>query len=216
MPTPGSHAYDLQRSRLRGRLEDEGVNDEEADERAAEMLRREASEPNPAARSDRAAGPYGETGGAGDPGAVMELRSPAFSDMTMLPSRCARDDRNLSPALEWSPAPEGTAELVLFCEDRDAPERFLHWVVSGIDPATTFVEEGGEIPGSTAWPNGFGDKGWGGPQPPIGDEPHRYFFRLLALDRPLDLGPGASSDEVRQAAEDRHLAVGTLVGLFAR
>lgn len=114
-----------------------------------------------------------------------------------------------------SKAPEGTAELVLICEDRDA-ERFLHWVVSGIDPGTMFVDEGGEVPGSTSWPKGFGDKGWGGPQPPIGDEAHRYFFRILALDRPLDLRPGASSDEVRQAAEDRHLAAGTLVGLFAR
>ena len=32
----------------------------------------------------------------------------------------------------------------------------------------------------------------------------------------LSLPPGASSDEVRRAAEDDHIAVGTLVGLYAR
>jgi hypothetical protein len=56
MPTPGSHAYDVQRSRLRSRLEAEGTPDQEADERAADILRRDVEAPNPAVRSDRAAG----------------------------------------------------------------------------------------------------------------------------------------------------------------
>jgi phosphatidylethanolamine-binding protein (PEBP) family uncharacterized protein len=66
------------------------------------------------------------------------------------------------------------------------------------------------------WPNDFGDARYDGPQPPIGDEPHRYVFRLYALDRPLALAPGTPSHTVREAVEDRHLDVGTLVGLFGR
>ncbi len=216
MPTPGSHAYDLKRSRLRGRLEDEGISDEEADEKAADMLKRDVDGENPAARSDRAAGPLGEQGGGGDPGAVIELRSPAFSELTLLPARCAHDADNVSPALEWGPVPDGTAELVLLCEDRDTPTRFIHWLVSGIDPGTSAVDEGEKIPGSTSWRNGFGEQGYGGPQPPVGDEPHRYYFRLFALRRPLAVPPDASSDDVRASVEDDHIAVGTLVGLFAR
>jgi Raf kinase inhibitor-like YbhB/YbcL family protein len=216
MPTPGSHAYDLKRSRLRSRLEDEGIPDQRADEKAADMMKRDVGAENPAARSDRAAGPLGEQGGGGDPGAVMELRSPAFSDSTLLPARCAHDADNVSPALEWSPVPDGAAELVLLCEDRDTPKNFIHWLVSGIDPGVSAIDEGEKIPGSTSWPNGFGEYGYGGPQPPIGDEPHRYYFRLFALGRPLALPPDSSSDEIRRAVEEDHLAVGTLVGLFAR
>src|SRR5215211_5111905 len=121
MPTPGSHAYDLKRSRLRNRLENEGVPDEQADERAAQTLKRDVDTTNPAARTDRASGPKGEYGGGGDPGAVIELRSPAFSDLTLMPRRCSRDADNVSPALEWGPAPDGTVELVLLCDDRDTP-----------------------------------------------------------------------------------------------
>ena len=147
---------------------------------------------------------------------MIDLRSPAFSDMTMLPRRCSRDGGNVSPAVEWSSVPAGTEELVLLCEDRDTPQRFIHWLVSSIDPGTTGVEEGRTIPGSTSWRNGFGETGWGGPQPPVGDDPHRYFFRLFALSRPLGLTQDVPTDTVRKAVEENHLATGTLVGLFAR
>jgi Raf kinase inhibitor-like YbhB/YbcL family protein len=147
---------------------------------------------------------------------VIDLRSPAFSDSTLLPGRFARDADNISPPLEWGPVPDGTAEIVLLCEDRDTPTTFVHWLVTGIDPGISAIEDGQEIPGATSWPNGFGERGYGGPQPPIGDDPHRYYFRLFALGRPLEVADGASSDDVRSAVEDDHLAVGTLVGLFAR
>lgn len=216
MPTPGSHDYDVQRSRLRNRLHDEGLSEQEADARAADILRREVTAQNPAARSDRAAGPYGESGGSGHPGTAIQLRSPAFNDHTMLPNRCARDDANVSPGLEWSAPPAGTVELVLLRENRDTPERVIHWLVTGIDPGTDGIDEGGKIPEATVWPNGFGEVRYDGPQPPIGDEPHGYVFRLYALDRPLAFPPGTPSGDVRDAVESRHLDVGTLVGLFAR
>src|SRR5436189_84636 len=137
---------------------------------------------NPGARTDRAGGPYGEGSGGGEPGAVIDLRSPAFSDGALLPARCSKDGGNVSPALEWSTPPDGTAELVLLCEDPDAPGgTFVHWLVSGIDPGTTTIAEGQEPPGSVSWQNGYGETGYGGPQPPIGDDAHRYMFRLIAL-----------------------------------
>ena len=217
MPTPGSHSYDVRRAQLRKDLQDQGLSEKEAEDRANQMLQRDVTAPNPAAVTDRAAGPYGERTGGGDPGAVMQLRSPAFSDGALLPPRCARDGGNVSPALEWSGVPDGTAELALLCEDADAPGgTFVHWLVTGIDPGTTSIEEGREPPGSTSWPNDYGETGYGGPQPPVGDETHRYSFRLYALRRPLDLSPGAAADDVRRALDDEHLATGTLVGVFAR
>lgn len=216
MPTPGSHAHDVKRQRLRKELESQGFSDEEAEERARRELADDAGGPSPAATSDRAQGPYGERTGGGDPGAVIELRSPGFSGNTMIPSRHTRSGDNTSPALEWSDLPDGTAELVLRVEDRDAPDGpFTHWLVTGIDPATNGVDEGSEPPG-TVWPNSFGERRYDGPEPPIGDDPHRYFFEVVALDEPLALEPGAPEDELRKAVEGRKLAAGTLIGSFAR
>lgn len=217
MPTPGSHSYDVQRTRLRGRLESEGVNDKNADETANRILQRDNPGTPPGAHSDRAAGPYGERTVGGDAGNVIMLRSPAFNDSTVIPARCSRDGDDRSPALDWDQPPEGTVELALLCEDLDAPEGpFLHWLVTGITPDTTSIAEGETPAGTEEWPNDYGDTGYGGPQPPVGDDPHRYVFRLYALDAPLGMSPGADVEDVRNALDERRLATGTLTGLFAR
>jgi Raf kinase inhibitor-like YbhB/YbcL family protein len=217
MPTPGSHGYDVQRTRLRGRLESEGVNDQHADEAANAILQRQSDAVSPAARSDRAGGPYGERGGGGDPGAVIGLRSPAFSDGAFIPPRFTRDGDDVSPALEWSDVPDGTVELALLFEDPDAPSGlFVHWLVTGIDPSTRAIGEGEVPPGAYVWENGYGERGYGGPEPPVGDDPHRYVFRLYALGSPLGLAPGASIDDVRAGLDDTRIATGTLTGLFVR
>lgn len=147
---------------------------------------------------------------------MIELRSLAFNDHTLLPGRLSLDGDNVSPPLEWSDPPAGTAEQALLCEDPDAPGgTFLHWLVTGIDASVRSVAEGQDPPG-TSWPNDYGTTGYGGPRPPVGDDPHRYFFRVYALDAPLDLAPGADLDTVHAALDQRRLATGTLVGLFAR
>jgi Raf kinase inhibitor-like YbhB/YbcL family protein len=147
---------------------------------------------------------------------IIELRTSAFSDHDLIPARYSRDGDDVPPALEWSGVPDGTAELVLLCEDPDAPNgTWLHWLLTGIDPSTTSVSD--SVPaGATAWRNDYGDEGYGGPQPPVGDDAHRYFFRLYALSEPFDLPVGSALAEVKQALESRTLASGTVVGLFAR
>jgi Raf kinase inhibitor-like YbhB/YbcL family protein len=149
--------------------------------------------------------------------AEIELHSAAFNDHTLIPNRHSYEGGNVSPPLEWGRIPDGTAELVLMCEDPDAPRgTFAHWVVTNISPATTGVAEGGLPEGGIPGRNGFGMRGWGGPRPPVGDDPHRYFFRLCAVDRPLGLGEGASAEQVHAALEGHLIAHGTLVGLFGR
>ncbi|WP_411970422.1 YbhB/YbcL family Raf kinase inhibitor-like protein [Saccharothrix longispora] len=165
---------------------------------------------------ERAAGPAGGGGGAEADGG-LDLRSAAFSDHTLVPERCSRDGGDTSPPLTWSDVPPGTGELALLCEDPDAPGgTFTHWVVTGIPADTTSLAEGALPEGAVAGRNGYGETGWGGPRPPVGDEPHRYFFRLFAVDRPLGLGEGVTADDLRAAVEGRVLATGTLVGLFGR
>ncbi|MGW0394614.1 YbhB/YbcL family Raf kinase inhibitor-like protein [Streptomyces sp. NPDC003042] len=149
--------------------------------------------------------------------AGIELASPAFDDGAFIPGRHAKDGDNVSPTLTWSGVPEGTAELLLLCEDPDAPSgTFVHWLVTGIDPTSHGVRAGQTPRGGQERPTGWGEPGWGGPRPPHGDQAHRYFFRIYALPEPVSLPDGATADDVHAAVDDRQLASGTLVGLYQR
>ncbi|MPY85261.1 MAG: YbhB/YbcL family Raf kinase inhibitor-like protein [Actinophytocola sp.] len=225
MPDPSSHQYDIKRTRLRAEYDEEVVPDQGADAEANRTLQRDYP-PRRKGDPDRAAGPKGDRGTSrGDPAIGdeprplsdgLELRSSAFSDHTLIPDRYAYDQDNLSPPLEWRGIPGNAQELALLCEDPDAPNgTFVHWVVTGIAASSGGAAEG-DLPGDVTGPNGFGEHGWGGPHPPAGDEAHRYFFRLYAADRPLQLPGRATADDVHAALHGHVLSRGTLVGLFAR
>ena len=148
---------------------------------------------------------------------TIELRSPAFNDHAPIPARHSKDGEDLSPALEWNGVPEEAAELALLCEDPDAPRgTFVHWLVACLDPSLFAIAEDDVPPGAVEGVNDYGDQGYGGPRPPVGDDAHRYFFRLFALSEPLGLAPGFSADDLRGALEGKELARGTLVGIYQR
>ncbi|MEV7521362.1 YbhB/YbcL family Raf kinase inhibitor-like protein [Streptomyces sp. NPDC091371] len=148
---------------------------------------------------------------------AIELGSTAFRDHQEIPRRHSGEGDDVSPPLTWSAAPEGARELVLVCEDPDAPGgTFLHWLVTGIDPGSSGAAEGAVPPGGREWPNGFGRVGWNGPMPPPGHGRHRYFFRLYAVSEPLPLPERPGSDAVHRALKGRELAAGTLVGTYER
>ncbi|NKZ09257.1 YbhB/YbcL family Raf kinase inhibitor-like protein [Actinomadura latina] len=147
----------------------------------------------------------------------MMLRSAAFNDHTLMPSDYSHDSGDVSPPLEWSPAPEEVVELALACEDPDAPAgTFAHWLLAGIDPVSTGLDAGERPPEAVAGRNDFGSDGYGGPKPPAGDDPHRYFFRLYGLSEPSGLRDGFTAEDLRDALEEKVVASGTLVGTFAR
>ncbi|CQR60142.1 YbhB/YbcL family Raf kinase inhibitor-like protein [Streptomyces leeuwenhoekii] len=147
----------------------------------------------------------------------IELSSGAFGDHSFIDRRYAYEGENVSPPLAWSGVPDEAVELVLLCEDPDAPSgTFAHWIVVGVDPRSDGVAAGQCPPGGTELVNGYGERGWGGPHPPPGDEAHRYFFRLYALREPCVLPDAPSADQVHRVVDERRLAGGTLVGLYQR
>jgi hypothetical protein len=104
--------------------------------------------------------------------AGIQLRSPAFGDHQPIPARHAKDHDNLSPALEWSGVPQEAVELAVLCEDPDAPRgSFIHWVLAGLQPTATGLAEGEHPAGAVEGRNDFGEEGWSGPLPPVGDGP---------------------------------------------
>ncbi|HEV2870992.1 MAG TPA: YbhB/YbcL family Raf kinase inhibitor-like protein [Actinomycetota bacterium] len=149
--------------------------------------------------------------------AGIELRSPSFGDHQPIPARHAKDHENLSPALEWSGVPVEAAELAVLCEDPDAPRGpFIHWVLAGLQPTATGLAEGEHPAAAVEGRNDFGEEGYSGPRPPVGDGPHRYVFRVFAASGPLGLVAGASADDLRRALEGKELASCTLIGTYQR
>ena len=95
---------------------------------------------------------------------------------------------NVSPALSWKDAPEGTKSFAVFAYDPDAPtgSGWWHWVVYNI-PATAHELPQGAGSGKAPLPEGamqgrtdFGAPGYGGACPPPG-KPHHYIFTVYAL-----------------------------------
>ena len=148
---------------------------------------------------------------------ALTLTSSAFADNEFIPVEHTCDGDNVSPPLEWSQVPDGTAELVLLFEDPDGPGgTFVQWVLFGLDPASGGLQEGKVPAGAIGGKNDYGRTDWAGPCPPIG-KPHRFIFTLLALSEPSDLVEGASPrKDLPQALSGKVLAQAQLTGKYAR
>jgi len=147
----------------------------------------------------------------------MRIRSPAFGNGDTIPRKHTCDGDDIPPTLEWTDVPKGVRSFALIMEDPDAPSgTFAHWIVYDLPPDTTQLQEAAVLPaGAQLGRNHFGNEAYNGPCPP-GGKPHRYFFRLYALDDTLGLEKGASSDEVRKAMQGHVLAEAELMGTYQR
>lgn len=159
--------------------------------------------------------PPEELAPTGEEAVVLQLTSTAFQDGGVIPTRHTCDGEDLSPPLAWAALPDGTASLALLVDDPDAPGgTFTHWVAWGLDPTTGSHAEGRAAP--VEGRNGFGGEGYRGPCPPRGDGPHRYVFRLYALDAPLVLDCGADRGTFQDALAGHVLGSCELTGTFGR
>lgn len=151
----------------------------------------------------------------------MQLTSTVFKEGQPIPAKYTCDGKDVSPSLQWTNAPANTRSLALIADDPDAPGgTWVHWVLYDLPSTTTELAE--NTPKSQHLPGGakqglndFRRLGYGGPCPPPG-KPHRYFFKLYALDTLLDLKPGATKAEVERALENHVLARAQLMGTYQR
>jgi Raf kinase inhibitor-like YbhB/YbcL family protein len=63
--------------------------------------------------------------------------------------------------------------------------------------------------------NDFEQIGYGGPCPPPG-KPHRYYFKIFALDLESPLKPATKRDELLRVMKGHVLGEGKLMGTFTR
>jgi Raf kinase inhibitor-like YbhB/YbcL family protein len=152
---------------------------------------------------------------------AMKLTSTAFTEGSTIPKKFTGDGEDHSPPLQWSEVPDKTKSFALIADDPDAPMgTWVHWVIfnlpayqhelaEGVPPEATLAS------GAKQGKNDFKKIGYGGPAPPKG-KPHRYYFKLYALDSMLELNEGASKKDVERAMKGHILASGELMGLYGR
>lgn len=151
----------------------------------------------------------------------FSLTSTAFAEGDPIPVEHTCDGDNISPPLAWTGIPDGARSLALVCDDPDAPSKtWVHWVMYDLPPTLTELQEA--VPddrelefGGAHGTNDFKNLGYGGPCPPTGS-PHRYHFKLYALDKRLNLDPGATKEGLESAIEGHVLSQAELVGTYER
>jgi Raf kinase inhibitor-like YbhB/YbcL family protein len=150
---------------------------------------------------------------------AFKLICAAFAEGGWIPQIHTCQGADVSPSLEWSGEPPETRGFALVVEDPDAPVgTWTHWLAYDI-PSQTHNLAQGFRPGTAGLSglNDFGKPGYGGPCPPRGHGPHRYFFRLFALDvATLGLPDGVKAAELKRALKEHTLAEAQTMGRFER
>lgn len=151
----------------------------------------------------------------------MRLTSTVFQQGSEIPPHYTSDGEDISPELSWQEFPDKTQSFVLIVHDPDAPRPggFTHWVLYNIPSTTSHINEDishdEQIAGlGLQGKNDAGQIGYIGPAPPSGT--HRYFFRLFAIDKMLDLAPGATHKQISAAIKGHILAQSELMGTYEK
>ncbi len=151
----------------------------------------------------------------------MKLTSTAFEHGEKIPTDNTGEGDDVSPALQWTNAPEGTRAFAVICHDPDAPlispngtYGFVHWVLYNIPADVTSLDEGTDE--HTAGKNDQGNVGYGGPMPPGGHGVHHYFFWVIALKEETDLPSGLTLWQLLEKIEPNAIGMNRLVGTYTR
>lgn len=157
---------------------------------------------------------------------AFTLTSPAFPHGGTIPKPYTCDGGDVSPALRWTDPPSAVRSFALVVDDPDAPVgTWVHWILYDLAPGVREIPQGVEKKAETVLGGARQGMSWGvdrftrvgysGPCPPPGG-PHRYFFRLYALDTVLRLRPRATKGDLLKAMSGHVLAQAELLGLYGR
>ena len=152
---------------------------------------------------------------------ALELTSAVFAPGEAIPARYTCDGEDISPPLAWSDPPPGTRSYSLIADDPDAPVgTWVHWVLFNLPADSRGLPEG--VPddaelsdGSLHGHNGWRRLGYGGPCPPPG-KPHRYYFKLYALDAALTLPFETNKAQLEEAMKNHILGEAQVMGTYKR
>ena len=147
---------------------------------------------------------------------TISISAEAFKNGETIQKDYTCDGKDISPALSWTGIPKDTKNIVLIMDDPDAT--FVHWILFNIpatkDRLSTAIPKNGILNDrSMQGMTDFGYVGYGGPCPPLG-KPHKYYFRIYAIDKIFDLSPGVSRKDIDNEMQGHILAKGELFGIY--
>jgi len=158
-------------------------------------------------------------------GKTMKLESASFKNNEAIPAEFTAQGHNISPQLSWNGQPNKTHSFVIIVDDPDAPSAknpgpkpFVHWVVFNLPHNIHKLDQAAVIhtlgQDAKEGNNDNGHKGYTGPKPPLNSGPHRYHFKVYALDKMLELHVGATKEQVETAMKHHILTQGELIGTY--
>jgi len=148
----------------------------------------------------------------------MNITSDVFKEKEMIPSIYTCDGVNIIPPLVFLDVPSKTRSFSIIMDDPDATggKTFTHWIVWNISKDTREIIEGLVPTGAVEGMTDFGKIGYGGPCPPKGNAPHRYFFKLYALDTELSLFEDTTKSDLENAMNGHILEQAEFFALYGR
>ena len=150
----------------------------------------------------------------------MKVYSHSFKEGDFIPTQYTCDGFDISPHISWSKV-ENAKSYAVIMDDPDAPiGTFTHWIVYDIPSNVLELKENfpkkSVVGNIKQGQNDFRKIGYDGPCPPRG-KPHRYFFKVFALDvESLGLPAGLSSEEVERFINKHTISSGFTYGLYKR
>lgn len=156
--------------------------------------------------------------------AAIQVRSLAFADHAPIPALYTADGAGISPPVEWTGVPPGTASVLLIVEDADAPtpHPLVHAIVVDLPPQDGALPEdalkssNSEGLGYHTGRNSYLQASWLPPDPPPGHGVHRYAFQVFALEAAPDFGGTPGREAVLEALRSHGIASGCLIGTYLR
>ena len=151
----------------------------------------------------------------------MRILVSGFSHGSEIPIKFTCDGSDVSPEVSWEGLPEGTKSLAIIMDDPDAPSGlFTHWMTYNMPPGESslgenFPREKMTDSGISQGKNDFGKIGYGGPCPPRG-KPHRYFFRLYALNSEEPILSGLGRKQFDGALKGKIIGEAEYMGTYKR
>jgi Raf kinase inhibitor-like YbhB/YbcL family protein len=143
------------------------------------------------------------------------ILSPAFENHGTIPKKYGCEGDNVNPPLRIENVPPEAKSIALIFDDQDAPRgSYVHWILWNIDSRTREIRENSFPEGAVQGMNDFKKNNYGGPCPPT--RPHRYVFKVFALDILLNLNPSVAKLDLERAMEGHIIGQAQLRGTYKR
>lgn len=135
-----------------------------------------------------------------------------FAPLGRMKNEHAGNKGNVIPRLKISGVPKEAVELAVICHDPDAPlaRGFTHWTLYAVPPGTTDLTDAQTK--FRVGPNGAGQPGYYGPQPPDGHGPHHYYFWVYALNTKVEGAP--TREQFLDRYKDNIVEQNRIVGIY--